>query len=174
MGCDRKWVSAGITVGSGVFLLTGAAQASGGGISVFPDQSCILQIINFLVLIWALNIILYRPMRSIVAKRQEHMSGLDKDIEQAKKELSEKENAYAGAIKEAKTDGMKAKNALLEEGTAEENKIIEEINQKAQQALADNKARIAQDVKKAAADLQKEVEAFAADIGRKILGRELS
>jgi F-type H+-transporting ATPase subunit b len=174
MGCDRKWVLSGITAGSGVFLLTGAAQASGGGISVFPDLSCIWQIINFLVLIWALNVILYRPMRGIVAKRQAHMASLDKDIEQAKNELNEKGNAYAGAIKEAKAGGMKAKNALIEAGAAEEKKIIEDINQKAQQALADNKARIAQDVKKAAADLQKEVDAFAADIGRKILGRELS
>lgn len=174
MGCNRKRVITGIAAASGVFLLTGAAQASGGGISVFPDQSCIWQIINFLVLIWALNIILYRPMRRIVAKRQEHMAGLDKNIEQSKKELNEKENAYAGAIKEAKAGGLKDKNALLEAGAAEEKNIIESINQKAQQALADNKARIAQDVKKAAADLQKEVESFAADIGRKILGRELS
>lgn len=173
MASYQKWVLTGITAGTGVAVFTEAAQASA-GISVFPDQSCIWQIVNFLVLIWALNLILYRPIRNIVARRQEHMAGLDNNIEQSKRSAAEKESAFADGIKDAKADGMKTKNALIEEGAAEEKKILESINLKAQQALADNKARIAQDVKKAATDLQQEVEAFAADIGRKILGRELS
>ncbi len=172
----RKRMLTGITAVTGMMFFAGVAQASsgGGGISVFPDQSCIWQIINFLVLIWALNLIVYRPIRNIVARRQEHMADLDNNIEQFKREADEKEAAFAEGIKDAKADGMKAKNALMEEGAAEERKIIDSINSKVHQTLAENKARIAEDVKKASADLQKEVEAFAVDIGRKILGRELS
>lgn len=173
MRLDQRWMTAWTIAGSGLAVFTGAAQASS-GISVFPDQSCIWQIINFLVLIWALNLIVYRPIRNIVARRQEHISGLDKSIEQIKRDVDEKESSFAGGIKEARVDGMKVKNALLEDGAAAGKKIIESINKKTQQTLAENKAKIAQDVKKAAADLQQEVEAFAVDIGRKILGRDLS
>ena len=175
MGSYRKWVLSGITAGSGMAILTGAAEASGGGaISVFPDQTCFWQVINFLVLIWALNLILYRPIRNILSRRHAHMSGLDKNIEQFKRDAEEKESAFADGIKDAKAEGMKAKNALMEEGSAEERQLIESISQKAQQTLAENKAKIAEDVKKAAVELQQEVDAFAAEIGRKILGRELS
>ncbi len=175
MGSYRKWLMSGIAAGSGVVLFTEAVQASGGGaISVFPDKTCIWQIVNFLVLIWALNLILYRPIRKILTRRQDHMAGLDKNIEQFKRDTEDKESTFADGIKEARADGMKAKNALLEEGAAEEKKIIERISQKAQQTIADNKAKVAEDVKKAAAELQQEVEAFAVEIGRKILGRELS
>jgi len=173
MKCFRVRMLTGMTAGAGLLFFTGGAQASS-GISVFPDQSCIWQIVNFLVLIWALNLIVYRPIRSIVARRQEHMADLDKNIEQFKRDVDEKESAFSDGIKEARTDGMKTKNTLLEEGAAEEKKIIEDINQKVQQTLADNKASITEGVKKASADLQQEVEAFAVDIGRKILGRELS
>ena len=175
MGSYRKRVLAGITAGSGVVILAGAAEASGGGaISVFPDHTCFWQVINFLVLIWALNLIVYRPIRSILARRREHMSGLDKNIEQFKRDAEEKESAFTDGIKDAKSEGMKAKNAIMEEGAAEERQLLESISQKAQQALAENKAKIAEDVKKAAVELQQEIDAFAAEIGRKILGRELS
>ncbi len=173
MGFDQKWALTAITTGSGLAVFTEVAQASA-AISVFPDQSCIWQIINFLVLIWALNLIIYRPIRNIIARRREHMSGLDQNIEKFKKDVEEKEDAFNAGIMEARVDGIKAKNALIEDGVEEEKKIIETINQKAQQMIAGNKARIAEDVKKAAADLQKEVDSFAVDIGRKILGRELS
>lgn len=173
MVCNRKWVMAGITAASGVMIVSGTAQASA-GISVFPDKTCVWQIVNFLVLIWALNLILYRPIRKILTQRQDHMAGLDKNIEQFKRDAADKGNAFADGIKEAKAEGMKAKMALLEEGAAEEKQIIEDISRKAQQTIADNKAKIAEDVKKAAADLQQEVDAFAVEIGRKILGRELS
>jgi len=173
MWCCRKCVLTGMMAAWGLALFAEAAQASS-AISVFPDRSCLWQIINFLVLIWALNLILYRPIRNIVAKRQEHMTGLDNSIAQFNQEARDKESAFADGIKDARADGMKIKTSLLEEGVSEEKRIIEAINQKAQQALVDNKAKIAQDIKKAAADLQKEIDMFAAEIGRKILGRELS
>jgi len=44
------------------------------------DMSFIIQIINFLFLIWALNVVLYRPIRGILARRYEKVSGLERRV----------------------------------------------------------------------------------------------
>ena len=172
MACHRKRVLPVITAGVGILVWSGVAEAS--SISVFPDKSLLWQIINFLVLIWLLNFILYRPIRDIVARRQEHMSAIDKKIKQFQVDAQQKESAFAGGIKDARAEGLKTKTALVDEGTEEEKRIIEAISKKTQQALAEQKVKISQDVQKAATELQQKVEAFAFDIGRKILGREIS
>lgn len=156
-------------IGGCVFI----TPASASGISVMPDSSVIWQIVNFLVLIWILNLVLYRPIRNVIAQRQEKVAGLDKSIERFEQDAQARDSARSEGLAEARANGLKEKNSLLDAAAAEEKKIIEEINQKAQQTIAENKEKIAKDVESAAADLQAKVDMFAADIGRKMLGRDV-
>ncbi len=164
-----------ILSGAGIFgswLFAGTADAS--GVSVMPDQSLIWQIVNFLVLIWILNFVLYRPIRNVIAQRKEKMEGLDKSIQNFEEDALKKEEAHIEGIEAAKSNGKREKTALIEEATAEERKIIEEINRETQKTISENKEKIARDVESAAADLLAKVDGFAAEIGRKVLGREIA
>lgn len=161
---------------AGVLLvLLGAGMASAeGGITVMPDKSVIWQIVNFIVLIIVMNLVLYRPIRNVVARRQEKMASLDQSIHMFEQDAVDKDNACVEGIKAARNNGVTQKNALIEEGTQEEKRIIEEIQQKTHKTIAENKAEIAKNAEKAAAELQQEIETFAATIGQKILGRDLA
>jgi len=169
-----KGLAAGTAAVVAVAGLTVESAFAESAISVFPDKSVIWQMVNFIVLIWALNLVMYRPIRNILARRKEKMDSLDSHISMYQQEAADKEEALAESIKTAKADGMKEKNELVEAAAAEEKAIIEEMNKKTQQTIADDKARIASEADKAAADLQQEVEAFAAEIGHKILGRKVA
>jgi F-type H+-transporting ATPase subunit b len=46
---------------------------------VSVDGSIVVQIVNFLVLIWILNMVLYKPIRKILLDRKEKMTGLQSD-----------------------------------------------------------------------------------------------
>ena len=142
-----------------------------GGISILPDQSIVIQMINFLFLIWVLNIILYRPIRNVLIQRKEKIAGLENGIEQCADEVKEKDEAFKAGIAEARANGVKEKNQLEEAAAEEEKKIIEEINEKAQANLLEIREKIAADTDNVQEALQKEVDAFADAIGEKILGR---
>ncbi|MDY6823391.1 MAG: ATP synthase F0 subunit B [Thermodesulfobacteriota bacterium] len=157
-----------------VLFCAGMANAEGGGITVMPDKSVIWQIVNFIVLIVALNLVLYKPIRNVVARRQEKLSSLDQSIQMFEQDVAEKDRACSEGVKTAKNNGVQEKNALIEEGTQEEKRIIEEMHKKTQATIAENKAEIAKNAEKAAAELQQEIETFAATIGQKILGREVA
>ncbi|PQP35902.1 ATPase [Desulfobacteraceae bacterium SEEP-SAG9] len=135
------------------------------------DGSLFVQIANFLVLIWLLNIILYKPIRNVLIKRNEKVKGLEQNIDMFKRDAQEREDTFANGIKAARVKGLKEKDALLATASEEERNIIAEINQKAQTNLAEVRAKIAKDTEAVRKSLQQEIDEFASAIGKKILGR---
>ena len=140
---------------------------------VSVDSSLLIQIVNFLFLIWALNVILYKPIRNILLKRKVFVSDLEEGIKTADGDAQEKEQAFSEGIRAARTDGVEQKKAMLEEAAQEEMAIVEKINSKAQADLAEVKAKIAEEADSVRESLQAELDTFAGAIGQKILGRAI-
>jgi len=155
-------------------LALGASEKSGGGgITVIPDGSLIIQIANFLLIIWILNLILYRPIRNILRQRKEKIEGLELRIETYNEDAQKKDDAFASGIQEARTKGLKEKETLLQSAAEEEKQIIADVNAKAQAELAEIRKKIVKDAEAARASLQEKVDEFANDICQKILGRKV-
>jgi F-type H+-transporting ATPase subunit b len=148
-----------------------AGVAFGASISVLPDVSLFVQIANFLVIIWALNILLYRPIRRILIERKEKITSLEQNVEKLSEDAAGKDEAFLSGIKDARVRGLNEKEVLLKEGAEEEKKIIEQINQKAQANLAEVREKVAKDAQNVRASLNKEIDTFANAISEKILGR---
>ena len=136
-----------------------------------PDWTVGIQIINFLVILWILNLILYRPIRGILRQRKEKIDGLEVTIETYNEDAQEKDTAFAAGIKEARARGLSEKEALLQAAAEEEKEIIAKVNEKAQAELADIRKKISREAESAKDALQAKVEEFSSDICQKILGR---
>ena len=135
------------------------------------DGSVFIQIANFIFLIWVMNMILYKPIRKALLQRKEKVSGLERSIADFNTQAQEKENAFASGIKEARVNGLKEKQALIQSGSDEEKIIVENINKKAQAELVKSREKIAKDAESVRISLQKELDTFVNAIGQKILGR---
>lgn len=151
----------------------GSALAAGGGITVMPDESLFIQIVNFLFLIWILNVLLYRPIRNILIQRKEKLSNLEQNIETLSSDADEKDSEFSTGIKDARARGMKEKEALMQAAADQEKEVIEKINKKAQADLAEVRKKITKDAEAVRASLQQEIDAFAEAIGEKIIGRAI-
>ncbi len=135
------------------------------------DGSIVIQIANFLLLVWILNRILYRPIRKVLKERKEKINGLEQNIFAAQDDAKEKEETFIGGIKDARSRGLQEKDALIAEATQEEKRIVDEINKKAQANMAEAREKISKEAEVVQASLQKEIDSFARAIGEKILGR---
>ena len=158
---------------SASFTLGASEESGGGGITVLPDGSLIIQIANFLLIIWILNLILYRPIRNILRQRKEKIEGLELRIETYNEDAQKKDDAFASGIQEARTKGLKEKETLLQSAAEEEKQIIANVNTKAQVELVEIRKKIVKDAEAARASLQEKVDEFANDICQKILGRKV-
>jgi F-type H+-transporting ATPase subunit b len=138
---------------------------------VSVDGSIVVQIVNFLLLIWILNMVLYKPIRKILLERKEKMTGLQSVIDGSDEEVVEKEKAYAEGVRQARAAGQKEKESLIQAAADEEKAIVGKINEAAQAELKEVKGKISQEVGTVKAALEQEIDAFADAIGQKILGR---
>src|SRR6056297_108329 len=135
------------------------------------NYTLVIQIINFVVLIWALNLVLYRPIRGIISQRKEKVEGLETGIERFEQDVVEKDQSIKDGLKQARTKGLGEKEAFENEAKNLEKEKIEQINEKSRQDLAQVQEQIAADIEAARQSLEKEVDKFADDISQKILGR---
>ena len=133
--------------------------------TVFP------QIINFLILIFALNIVCYKPIRKILLERKAKVEGLTINIDSATRESEDKDKAFGIRVREARAKGQKEKEALMQAAADEEKVIVGKIMNKTREDMAAVKAQIAKDAGEVKAALEKEVDSFADAITQKILGR---
>ena len=140
-------------------------------ITVIPDISTVYQMINFLVLLFVLNLVLYKPIRNVLLERKAKIEGMQNGAEKAQSDLVAGEDAYNNGLKQARSKGLKSKEAFIEEASKEEKEIIDRINKKAQANFAEIKKQVAQETEQARKALEAEVEVYAKAIGEKILGR---
>jgi F-type H+-transporting ATPase subunit b len=135
------------------------------------DGSVFIQIINFIFLIWAMNMILYKPIRKMLLQRKEIVSNLDHAIESCNSRIQEKESAFAAGIKEARSKGLQEKEKMILAATEEEKLVVEKINSRAQAELEEIRNRIAREAGTVRDALQQELGTMVAAISQKILGR---
>jgi len=135
------------------------------------DASLVVQIANFLLLLWIMNMVAYKPIRKILLARKQKMTGLQADIEGSAEAVKSKTDAYAEGVRQARAAGQKEKEALMQAAADEEKEIIAKINASAQAELKAVKEKIASEVGSVKAALEEEIDAFADAIEQKILGR---
>jgi F-type H+-transporting ATPase subunit b len=135
------------------------------------DGSIIIQIVNFLVLIFILNLVCYKPIRKILQDRKSKVNGLTGSIETLSEDAVDKDKAYSDGLRTARAKGQQEKEVMMDAASDEEKALIEKITAEAQTELGEIKARIASETDTVRAALHKEVDTFAGAITEKILGR---
>ncbi len=135
------------------------------------DASLLWQMANFIILILALNYVLFKPIRRVLLQRKQKIKDLGDSAGAAATGAKERAEALAAGIKEARERGLQKKEELLQAAAGEEKALIEKINKKAAQDLAAAKKKIESEIDDVRAALKKEIGGFAKAIGEKILGR---
>ncbi|MEE4363818.1 MAG: ATP synthase F0 subunit B, partial [Desulfotignum sp.] len=78
-------------------------------ITVIPDISLVYQMINFLILLFVLNLVLYKPIRKVLLERKAKVQGLEGGVEKASADLASQEESYRNGLRQARSEGLKKK-----------------------------------------------------------------
>lgn len=137
------------------------------------NGTVVIQIANFLVLLLILNLILYRPIRKILAQRNAEFSLRESQIKQYHdRGLKSQQEIDAGMIA-AQKDGFAEKEALKAEGLAREKKLLQEAGASVEQKLGTARGEIDRNVTKVRESLEAQLQDFSNDLAEKILGRSV-
>lgn len=152
-----------------------AAAAEGGGPDLWPQINHLLwTVINFAILLWALNKFLYKPLLGTVANREaEIRANLDKAAEdRAEADRLRKEFAEQVADAQRKAQGIVSEATKNAQTEAE--RIIADAREKAAADMERAANTIRVEKERALAELREEVANLAVSVAGKVIERSLT
>jgi F-type H+-transporting ATPase subunit b len=135
------------------------------------DKTLLIQIVNFLVLLIALNFILFKPLRKVMQEREQGISAAFGDAKAAQDRMQSRLENYNASLAETKQKAATAYNTMYQQGLDGQRDMIAAERAKAGEALDKARAEIAATSAAARADLRKEAERLSQEITAKLLGR---
>lgn len=138
------------------------------------DWTLLVQILNFLVLVFLLNLVLFRPIRKSLQDRQNRLAAYEVKLSV----LADNRQGVLGEVDEkltaARREGLGLREGLRQEGSLAENSLLEQVKREVEAEWTRVEAKIKADVGKARKALQAQAQDFAQALATKILGRKLS
>jgi len=138
------------------------------------DIVFLFQVVNFLVLLFLLNILLYKPIRKALSDRETEVSASRERTLSVDLEVQEKMARYEEKLREVKAGAAEERNLTLREARAEESRILEAARSDASESLTEIRGAIRTEAAKAETYLRNQAESLSRVISEKILGRSLS
>lgn len=137
------------------------------------DSTLFIQIANFLLLLFLLNIFLYRPIRRILNRRRDEENSLQKTIEDYHDRSQRNERGIEEGVIQARKEGFEEKERLKGQAHEEEKVILQgagsSVEEKKEKANSELGSKMA-DVRKI---LEGQVAGFSQELAEKILGRSI-
>lgn len=125
---------------------------------------------NFLILIWLLNIILFKPLFRIFDERSKLIDG---SLESARDLAKEKDDLLAqvdAKLAKAKEEAKSISEAFRKEGSEAHKQAMEAAQKDAEDMSKKAKTELAASVQKAKDGLRKDIEVFSGKIVEKMMG----
>ena len=138
-----------------------------------PDFTIVIQIVNFLFLLLILNIVLYRPIRNILSRRNEKMNAFQTTIEDFQGKSARSEKDLEENVTAARKAGDNEKEAIKSAGLGEETGLLQEASSQADEKIGKARGEIEERRADTRQKLEKEVEAFSQALVEKIFGRSV-
>jgi F-type H+-transporting ATPase subunit b len=138
------------------------------------DWTLYVQIINFLLLVFLLNVVLFRPIRNALRDRQAKLLAQETETNVLTDQGRSLEDEIKEELAAARRAGAAARETLKQEGAQAEASLLEEVKRQVEVEWGTVEKKIKADMAKARASLQTQAQSFAQLLATKILGRELS
>ena len=129
------------------------------------------QLVNFIVLLIALNIILFKPIRQVMLEREQGISSAFGDAKNAQERMQVLLDSYNASLAESKQKAATAYNTLYQQGLDAQRDMIAAERAKAGELLDKARIEIIAATSAARADLKKEADLLSKEITSKLLGR---
>lgn len=125
---------------------------------------------NFLVLLYVLNIILFKPFMKLFDDRKNSIQGA---LEAARDMQAKREEALLQMDNELKAAREKAKQlyeGMVKDGVARQKEMLDSANKEAHRLIDDARLELKSETEKARQKLRSNVSRFSDEIVRKLIG----
>ena len=135
------------------------------------NETLIVQVVGFLVFLFVINRIMFRPLRNVMSDRDIHIERVKRDITQAQKEVASITSQIQKQDAATRKEALALKNDLEATGSQQAKEIFESVKKE----IAADRKKVQQEIEVQIAEerktVKKESEGLALNIIEKIIGR---
>jgi len=139
-------------------------HAFAAGDLITADKTLFVQFAIFLVALYLLNILFFRPLMELADRREKATSGSGREADELVKKAEEMTGQYNVAIKEARDAALEERTRITKSALAEAEDIVSSAREDARWILEKRSAELSIQAEKARNDLKSELEDMAAMI----------
>jgi F-type H+-transporting ATPase subunit b len=147
------------------------AFAEGGGNIISPDGSLVFVLFLFIILVFVLNRLLFRPIGRVLDERQTLTEGAANQARAARRTYEARLAEYEATIRQTRAECYKRSEQERAAAVEERRRLIDEAKLQAHEQIDRAKQEIEQQVSLARAALESESRQIAERISRTVLGR---
>jgi F-type H+-transporting ATPase subunit b len=147
------------------------AFAEGGGNIISPDGSLVFVLVLFLIFVFVLNRILFRPIGRVLDERQTLTEGAANEARAARGRFEASLAEYEATIRQTRAESYKRSEQERAVALDGRRRLIEEAKQQADEEIGRAKAEIERQAGQARTLLESESRQIAERISRTVLGR---
>ena len=125
----------------------------------------------FLAFMAIVNLLLFRPMRAYLARRQRTIDNLRATAGGSEAALSEIATAYTARIAAAREENISCRADVRKQALTEQKNLLDEAKRQAILTVDAAEDELAKEIAAARAHLERETRTLAAAISTKVLGR---
>jgi len=130
-----------------------------------------IQMANFLLLIFILNFLLYKPVLKIIEKRNKKIEESDAEVTSLDETIERKIAEYEEEIRQARTAAVAQRNEIEEEGSEQGEVITGKVRDEISKKMEAFKVNMQKEVDEAMGVLRDQTRTIAGEISEKVLGR---
>ena len=152
-----------------------AAESGGdhGGGLISVDKSLIVQFVNFFILLFILQRLLYKPF---LAKMQERTAAIKASLDQAQAARAEavrQQEENETKLRAAYAEAASIREQALKDASEESRRHIESAQAQARKLVDDTKAQLDGEIRRAREELRREVSDLSVAVAEKLVRRTL-
>lgn len=140
-------------------------------VTVIPDYTMLIQMAIFLVLIFVLNILLYKPILSIIDRRKKQLEESENEIRLFNESVEKRVAEYEEKLKRAKIKATELKKEIIQEGANQAKNIVDVIRNEIPVMAREFQQKMDKEVEKARLILDSHSKELSVQIAQKVLGR---
>ncbi len=145
----------------------------GGGGLISLDKSLIVQFVNFFILLFILQRLLYKPF---LAKMHERTTAIRDSLDQAqaaRAEATRQQEENEAKLRAAYAEAAAIREQAVKEAAEESRRHIESAQAQARKLVDDTKAQLDAEIRRARDELRREVSDLAVAVAEKLVRRTL-
>lgn len=138
------------------------------------NATMIVELISFLIFLFLINRIMFRPLQNVMHQRNEKIANLGREIKESKTRLTDLYNQLEENKKAAVNEATGHKIKIENEGSDEAKEIMAQSRKEIESIREENETFVNNQIAEARKTLEEEANQLAVNMMEKILDRRLA